>query len=344
MAFSHEMVILYHLFALCRIEMHKAVLQVTHDYFYLFLKLCLMFNKMTPKQAMLGGALTALIMGGFIVISRFGVRDLFSGADLTFFRYLSGLLLLPIVLKLDFRTLGGLGWARAIFLTICAGWTFNLALMTGFNYAPAAHGAVFGPGTMPMFTAILSWIVLGERPSFYRASGLIALLVGLIMLGWGGFLESSPGAWKGDLFFLGGALLWACFTVAVRKWGVDPVQAVAVVALLSIISFTPIYFTFFENVFMSASVAQLSLQIFYQGFLVGIVAVLFFAGGIQILGPTKIALFISLVPVIGTLMGIPILGELPGTIESLGIVIVVLGVLAAMGIRPRMLFQKKLTA
>jgi hypothetical protein len=40
---------------------------------------------------------------------------------------------------------------------------------------------------MPMFIAILSWIILGDRPSIYRASGLIALLLGLLMMGRGGF-------------------------------------------------------------------------------------------------------------------------------------------------------------
>ena len=102
-----------------------------------------MFNKMTPKQAMLGGAFTAIIMGGFMVISRFGVRDVFTGADLTLFRYFSGLLLLPVVLRLDLKSLGGIGWPKAIFLTVCAGWPFNMFLMGGFNYAPAANGAVF---------------------------------------------------------------------------------------------------------------------------------------------------------------------------------------------------------
>tara|TARA_B100000315_G_scaffold162840_1_gene151269 strand:- start:4580 stop:5482 length:903 start_codon:yes stop_codon:yes gene_type:complete len=298
-----------------------------------------MFNNMTPKQAMFGGAITALIMGGFIVLSRFGVRDVFNEADLTLFRYLSGLILLPLFLRLDLKTLGGIGWQRAIVLTICAGWPFNLFIMNGFNYAPAAHGAVFGPGTMPMFTAILSWIVLDDRPGVYRLSGLIAITAGLLMMGWGGFLESPPGAWIGDLYFLGGAALWAGFTVAVRRWGIDPAEAVAVVGVLSLVSFIPVYSTFYENVFLTAGLADLSLQIFYHGFLVGIVGVLFFAGGIQVLGPTKIALFISLVPVFGTLMGIPILNELPGRLETLGIIIVVLGMLAAMGVRPGMIFN-----
>ena len=48
---------------------------------------------------MFGAAVTSLIMGGFVVVSRFGVSNLTSAADLTFFRYLSGLILLPVFLK-----------------------------------------------------------------------------------------------------------------------------------------------------------------------------------------------------------------------------------------------------
>jgi drug/metabolite transporter (DMT)-like permease len=106
-------------------------------------------------------------------------------------------------------------------------------------------------------------------------------------------------------------------------------QAVAVVGVLSVLSFTPLYFIFLDNIFITATMMDLSFQIFYQG----IIAALFFTCGIQILGPVKIALFISLVPVIGTLIAIPVLDELPGVVESVGIIVVVLGVLAAMGVR-----------
>lgn len=283
---------------------------------------------------MLGGLLTAVIMGGFIVYSRFGVLEALTAADLTYFRYMSGILLLPIFLKKDVWTLGGIGWKKGLVLTIFGGWPFSIILLTGFNYAPAAHGAVFGPGTMPMLTALLSWVFLKDRPSAYRLFGLITVMTGLVMLGWGGFLESNPGAWKGDLFFLGGAFCWASFSVAMRRWNVEPEYGIALVGVLSLLTFSPLYLPFMDSVFFRSDLSDLAGQIFYQGFLVGIIAVLFFAGGIKILGPTGIALFISLVPVFGTLIGIPVLGEIPGTIETVGILVVVLGMLAAMGVRP----------
>ena len=60
-----------------------------------------MLKAITVKQAVFGAALTSLIMGGFVVVSRFGIGDALSPADLTFCRYLSGLLLLPIFLNLQ---------------------------------------------------------------------------------------------------------------------------------------------------------------------------------------------------------------------------------------------------
>ena len=74
-------------------------------------------------------------------------------------------------------------------------------------------------------------------------------------------------------------------------------------------------------------------QLFYQGVLVGGAAVIMFTIAIPVLGPARTALFMAMVPVFGTLLGIPILGELPGLIESAGIVLVILGMLAAMGLR-----------
>ena len=291
-----------------------------------------MFQNMTPRQAVLGATLTSLIMGGFIVVSRFGVQGKFSPADLTFFRYLSGFILLPIFLQRSVVSLGGLGWGRGIFLTICAGWVFNMLLMSGFHYAPAAHGAVFGPGTLPMFTVLFSWIMLGDKLTSWRIAGVIAILIGLVLLGGGGFFESSPGAWKGDLLFIAASICWAGFTVGVRYWKIDPLYGISLVAILSILSFTPIYFWLFDPIFFRLPISDLLLHLFYQCILVGSIAVVLFTVSIPVIGPSRTALFMALVPVFGTLFGIPFLGEVPGLIESLGIVVVILGLLAALGI------------
>ena len=47
--------------------------------------------QLSVRQAAVGAAVTSLIMGGFIVAGRVGVREVMTAADLTFYRYLSGL-------------------------------------------------------------------------------------------------------------------------------------------------------------------------------------------------------------------------------------------------------------
>ena len=292
-----------------------------------------MFRNITVGQAMFGAAVTSLIMGGFVVVSRFGVSNLTSAADLTFFRYLSGLILLPVFLKRPIRNLGGIGWGRGVVIMILAGWCFNLVMMSGFKYAPAAHGAIFTPGTLPMFTALYSYFLFKERLSIGRITGLMVLMGGLVTLGWGGLIESSPDAWKGDLLFLAASACWAAFTVSIRYWNIDPVYGVSVVAVLSLVCFTPIYIFYFGSPFLDLPIGGIVLQLIYQGVLVGVIAVVLFTICIPVIGPARTALFMALVPVFGTLLGALILDEIPGTIEFGGIVLVIFGMLAAMGMR-----------
>ena len=290
-----------------------------------------MFRNITVGQAMFGAAVTSLIMGGFVVVSRFGVSNLTSAADLTFFRYLSGLILLPVFLKRPIRNLGGIGWGRGVVIMILAGWCFNLVMMSGFKYAPAAHGAIFTPGTLPMFTALYSYFLFKERLSIGRITGLMVLMGGLVTLGWGGLIESSPDAWKGDLLFLAASACWAAFTVSIRYWNIDPVYGVSVVAVLSLVCFTPIYIFYFGSPFLDLPIGGIILQLIYQGVFVGVIAVVLFTICIPVIGPARTALFMALVPVFGTLLGALILDEIPGTIEFGGIVLVIFGMLAAMG-------------
>ena len=292
-----------------------------------------MLEKLNVRKAVVLSTFTSLVMGGFVVISRSGITESFSAADFTFFRYLSGILLIPIFLTKPLRNLGGIGWKRGILLTVFAGWPFNMLLMSGFNFAPAAHGAVFAPGTMPMFTAIFAWFLLKNQISLARVVGLLVLMIGLVALGWGGLVEGSIHAWKGDLMFMAAAMLWGGFTVCIRHWQIDPIYGVSVVAVFSCVSFAPIYLILFDSSLLSIKSSILLLQIFYHSCLVGLLAVVLFTICIPVLGPPRTALFMALVPVFGTLFGIIFLKEIPGWIEFGGIVLVIVGMLAAMGVK-----------
>ena len=206
-------------------------------------------------------------------------------------------------------------------------------LSGGLAYAPVAHGGVFAPGTVPIFTAILSWLVLGDRLTRVRIGGLVLVIFGLVTLGSAGFFESAPGAWRGDLMFVASAVFWAAYTVALRAWKVDPLTGLTVVAVINAAIFTPIYFLLLDPVVLRLSIGDWLVQGLYQCFIVGIFASVLYMRSIPVLGAARTALAISLVPVFAILLAIPLLNELPGMVETAGILVVLVGVAAAMGAR-----------
>jgi drug/metabolite transporter (DMT)-like permease len=72
-----------------------------------------------------------------------------------------------------------------------------------------------------------------------------------------------------------------------------------------------------------------------QGVLSGVVAVICFTRAAEQLGAARAALFSALVPDSAILMGIPIAGEWPDLGQLLGLGLVPLGLLVAMGVMRR---------
>jgi drug/metabolite transporter (DMT)-like permease len=80
---------------------------------------------------------------------------------------------------------------------------------------------------------------------------------------------------------------------------------------------------------LSAPPRVLLPQIIVQGVLSGVVAVLAFSRSVQILGAARASVFPALVPVSATLLGIPIVGEIPTAMQGAGLAIVSLGLIIA---------------
>ncbi|MPZ31742.1 MAG: hypothetical protein GEV13_12225 [Rhodospirillales bacterium] len=76
-------------------------------------------------------AARAGILGGLLTV------------DMIFARFIvAGLIMLPLLLRFGVRDLAGVGWRRALFLTLLGGGPFALLQTGGYGFAPLAHGAV----------------------------------------------------------------------------------------------------------------------------------------------------------------------------------------------------------
>jgi drug/metabolite transporter (DMT)-like permease len=78
-----------------------------------------------------------------------------------------------------------------------------------------------------------------------------------------------------------------------------------------------------------APFGEILLQVFYQGVLVGVVALYLYARSIALLGAAKATLFLPLVPVATAVAGAVLLAENPSPAELAGMAIVVTGMLIA---------------
>jgi len=283
------------------------------------------------------GLFAISIWVSWMLATRWGVRGTLDFWDLTALRFAAaGAILAPVALKagLDPRRLGSGGasgiaiWAAMI---AGAGFIYSLAAAAGFMFAPIAHGSVMLPGTMPLFVALLSVVVLGEKIAPARRAGFLLIPLGVLCLAWAGIAHGTGGEWRGQLIFVGAAFLWACYTIAMRKSGLSPLGAAALVSAWSAILYLPYYALFHGENLVRAGWPEILGQALMQGALSSVVSLVAYNRALQLLGASRGAALASLVPVLATLFAIPLLDEWPAPLDWLGVAIISIGVYLATG-------------
>jgi drug/metabolite transporter (DMT)-like permease len=278
------------------------------------------------------GLVAALIWGGYLAFARAGIVGGLAPLDFALLRYgTAALLVLPLLPRLGWRDLGGVGWGRGLVLAALAGPAFILLGTWAYRFAPLAHGAVVQPGVVTVATMILAVLVLRERIAERRWLGVGIVVAGLALVSGAGL--GSGAAWKGDLLFAAAGLLWASFTIMARRWRVDPWRATVAVALLGGAAALPAWLLLGDApALLAQGGAVLATQALVQGALSGLLAVFAFGRAAALLGPSRAALFPAMVPALAVLAGIPVAGEWPEPVQWLGLGIVVAGLPVAAGV------------
>jgi drug/metabolite transporter (DMT)-like permease len=290
---------------------------------------------MTTRAQWLGilcGLLTAMIWGVQSVVSRHAMLIDLTPADVTILRFVSAAaVLLPWALRhMRPFPVGSLGWPRAWGMALLIGPLYSLILVAGASFAPALHSSIISPGLIPVFTALLIFLVTGERAGRMRLIGL-----GIIVAGIGIFSRdalamapSRPDAWIGDLLFVLIAFLWAIFGLLARRWNVSSLEVTAASCILSVPLLVIVALVLPIHM-ARAPFAELLLQALYQGVLVGVVALYLYARSVETLGAARATLFLPLVPIATAAASALLLAEVPSPTEIVGMAIVVAGMLIA---------------
>ena len=287
------------------------------------------------RWGVLAGSIMALGASLSFAAARAGILGGLGAVDMIFARYVvAGAIMLPLLLRYGVRDLAGIGWRRALILTVLGGAPFALLQTGGYGFAPLAHGAVIAPSTVTIVSTIGAALFLRERLSRNHVIGAAIVLGGILLIGWDGLTQpSGERAWLGDLLFFASSILWAGFTLLLRHWRLPALQATAVVAVLSFVMTTPIYLAVMGVAHLQAlPLGMLAFQGLVQGGLQGAITMVAYSQAVIFLGVSRAVLFPAIVPAMSVLVGIPIVGEIPGGLQISGLCLVTLGLLTTVGV------------
>jgi drug/metabolite transporter (DMT)-like permease len=281
---------------------------------------------------------TALLWAAGLVATRFGVTGALSLWDVIFLRLaMPALLLLPILLRfLQTPANASAGQNRRFWYAVMivgAGLPFMLIGSGGMVFAPAAHAGALMPGSMPLFAALFAVLLLGESFNAQRRLGTLLMLLGAIAVGGWQAIEGTSDTWRGDLMFVCAGAMWACYTIGLKKTGIGPWQAAALVYVASLVVYTPIYLLWLNSRLLVAPVFEIGVQV-AQSVGSGLLSMAAYSFAVRRLGAAPAAAFGALTPALTALLAIPLLGEWPETVTWIGIVAVSLGVALANGALP----------
>lgn len=275
------------------------------------------------------GLLAVALWSGSFVLTRLGVTTTLNAYDITALRFgTAGLLLLPVVWR-EGLALDRLRWPGLALLVAGTGAPYALLIAVGLLFAPASHAAALIPGPMSVMAAILgTMIVPNERMPPRRWAGAGLILLGSLAVGG---LASGPsggaGHGVGHALFLAAALLWAGYVVVLRRAGLRPLHATAIVAVGSAVLYLPLYALALPVGLGGATPAEIALQAVYQGFLTTIVGLAAFNRAVGLLGVAGGAAMPALVPVATLGLAALVLGELPGGADVAAALLIGAGVL-----------------
>jgi drug/metabolite transporter (DMT)-like permease len=274
--------------------------------------------------------ITVAIWGSWIVLTRQAVTHSLPPSAIALLRMIAPTILLaPAIWRAGIFARDRI--VPLIFCIIGAGTPFVLLTATGMKYATSADFAALVPGTMPILVALISALFFKERLGWLRTLGFVCCSVGVFAIAGRSIANADANTSFGHLLLLWAALNYAGYTLAFRQSGLTPIEATGGVAFWSLLMILPFGTMPVLEAIQAGRVHEIVFQAVLQGVLSGIVALVAFNTGIDRLGASKGAAFVALVPVVATLLAIPILGEWPDLAAIVGVGATI-GVLLASGI------------
>jgi len=179
---------------------------------------------------------------------------------------------------------------------------------------------------------VIAWLWLRHKPSPSQRIALLLVFIGIALTAADTLLHGAHLTGMqmlGDLLFLCGSVLWAVFTLLLRRYPVPPLTAAVSTTLGSAILYLPVWWFFLPSTLGQAPVAEIAIQAGYQGILVVFVAMLLYTYAVRSLGAQTVTLLMAIVPGLAAVAAVPVLGEPLSMFTLAGLAAVTMGALLA---------------
>ena len=265
---------------------------------------------------------TVAVWAGWYIVIRLGLTSSHLDVqDLAAVRFgVAGMLMLPVVWRRGLA-LDRLGWPGLIAIVVGGGAPFALLVGAGLVYAPVSHATALTQGT----------VVLKERVTGPAVAGYALIMAGALMIGGISLSEVNSRETPGHLLFIAASVVWAGYTVALRKARLEGLHAPALAAVASLILYLPVYLLLRGERLLAAPFGDIVFQGLYQGVLTAILSLLLYSRGVALIGASAAGAFGALGPVIAALLSIVVLGDRIDLHDWIAIAVITAGVLLASG-------------
>lgn len=221
-------------------------------------------------------------------------------------------------------------WGLLIFLGITGVFAFNTLLYSGLRQTSPVNATLINAFN-PTLTVLLSFFIIGEKLRGKQIAGLVLSFIGVAWIAVQGqpVRLSNLAFNPGDLIILGGALVWAVYSIGVKKvvTTVPPMVTTTLSIFFGLLLLFPAAYIE-SNLHPVGPISWKSiLALIYLGVFPSVIAFWLWNRGIAQVGPGKASMFYNLLPPFTAVMSYLFLGEIPKNYHFVGGTLILWGVI-----------------
>lgn len=208
---------------------------------------------------------------------------------------------------------------------------FNNLMYLALTTTTALNVAII-QSSLPLFVFVLNFLLLRAATTRNQLIGFPLTVLGVIVI-------TTQGSWAvlqsllfnfGDVLMIMAVFVYGAYSVLLnKKPDIHWLSLLAVLCMSALIASLP--FAFFEHTDNSILWPDKTglWVVLYTGLCASLMAQAFWIRGIELIGANATSMFINLVPLLGTLLAVVLLGEHFRSYHAIGMALILFGVMLA---------------